>query len=50
MEAHETAPFAAARATAGTRAVRIFSWAMTAVTFAFLLNNYLTVWQGWLGA
>jgi TRAP-type mannitol/chloroaromatic compound transport system permease small subunit len=50
VEARETAPFATARATAGTRAVRIFSWAMTALTFAFMLNNYLTVWQGWPGA
>ena len=34
----------------GTRAVRTFSWSMTGLTFAFILNNYLTVWRGWPGA
>ena len=46
MEAHETA----LPPTAGTRAVRIFSWATTALTFVFILNNYLKVWRDWPGA
>ena len=62
MEAHETAlsphpsspagttVYPAAASTAGTRAVRIFSWAMVSLTFAFILNNYLTVWRNWPGA
>jgi TRAP-type mannitol/chloroaromatic compound transport system permease small subunit len=36
--------------TAGTRGVRIFSWAMFWLTFAYVLNNYLVVWRGWPGA
>jgi TRAP-type mannitol/chloroaromatic compound transport system permease small subunit len=36
--------------TAGTRALRMFAWAMTCFTFAFILNNYLVVWRGWPGA
>jgi TRAP-type mannitol/chloroaromatic compound transport system permease small subunit len=52
VEAHETAlpPPRASSATAGTRAVRIFSWAIASLTFAFILNNYLTVWWAWPGA
>ena len=51
MEAHETAlPRTASSATTGTRAVRTFSWAMAALTFAFVLDNYLAVWRGWPGA
>jgi TRAP-type mannitol/chloroaromatic compound transport system permease small subunit len=36
--------------TAGTRAIRVFAWAMVGFTFAFILNNYLVVWHGWPGA
>ncbi len=37
-------------ATAGTRALRAFAWAMTGFVFAFILNNYFVVWRGWPGA
>lgn len=37
-------------ATAKTRALRVFAWSMVGFTFAFILNNYLVVWQGWPGA
>lgn len=29
---------------------RCFAWAVFAVTFVFLFNNYLTNWRGWPGA
>ncbi len=50
MEAHETALPPMTGPTAGTRAVRIFSWGIVALTFAFILNNYLKVWRNWPGA
>lgn len=31
------------------RWLRVFSWAMVAGTFAFLINNYLTFWLEWPG-
>ena len=37
-------------ATAGTLGWRTFSWSVTFATFAFILNNYLTYWQGLPGA
>ena len=36
--------------TAGTLGWRTFSWSVTFATFAFVLNNYLTYWQGMPGA
>lgn len=36
--------------TAGTLGWRMFSWSVTFLTFAFLLNNFLTYWAGWPGA
>ena len=37
-------------ATAGTRALRVFAWAMAGFTLAFILNNYFVVWRNWPGA
>lgn len=34
---------------ASVRAVRVFTWYMVALTFVYLLNNYLIFWQGWPG-
>lgn len=33
-----------------TRSIRIFSWTLVAITFVYLINNYLTVWLEWPGA
>ncbi|MEL6372588.1 MAG: TRAP transporter small permease subunit [Pseudomonadota bacterium] len=33
-----------------TFAVRFFSWGTVAALLVFLVNNYLTFWQGWPGA
>jgi len=35
--------------TGGTRLLRIFAWFMVTAVFAFLINNYLSFWQGWPG-
>ncbi|MEO0619011.1 MAG: TRAP transporter small permease subunit [Pseudomonadota bacterium] len=35
--------------TGGTTFVRIFAWATVALTFGFLLNNYLNFWLEWPG-
>lgn len=29
--------------------MRVFAWFMVAATFVFILNNYLSFWQGWPG-
>ena len=34
----------------GTRLLRIFAWLMVTGVFAFLINNYLSFWQGLPGA
>jgi len=32
-----------------TQALRVFAWAMVAIMFAYLINNWLMYWQGWPG-
>ncbi|MEL6423341.1 MAG: TRAP transporter small permease subunit, partial [Pseudomonadota bacterium] len=34
----------------GTTLVRLFAWANVAAVTVFLINNYLSYWQGWPGA
>ncbi len=35
--------------TAATSLLRIFAWAVVAVMFGFLINDYLIFWRGWPG-